>query len=271
MHPLTPAFFKRSPLTLVLLLALCVTAPARADQAAGELRNASPGTEGLRGTATPTALKLTAQPHPLAARFVVTVRPGRGGHARGSTHTWHFQRNETQVALLKGPIDEIWHRDARGLLSFERVFHDDQQAVDYGSGELAALGVQADWVALSTFVDPRELVGLRLISRKGHGRNEIVNLKGKTANGGSLALEWQPALQLPRRLARTEANGRVTHMDLAEHAAEPRAGWPLPGARSAQYLRFDAADFGDMDHETVVKKSEALDIRSGWRTAHHHD
>ena len=29
--------------------------------------------------------------------------------------------------------------------------------------------------------------------------------------------------------------------------------------------------FGDMDHEPVVRLSEALDIRSGWRQPHAHD
>ncbi|GAP34226.1 hypothetical protein ISF6_4005 [Piscinibacter sakaiensis] len=43
------------------------------------------------------------------------------------------------------------------------------------------------------------------------------------------------------------------------------------GQRSADYLRLDAADFGDMDYDPVVRKAEALDIRLGWRTAHHHD
>ena len=45
----------------------------------------------------------------------------------------------------------------------------------------------------------------------------------------------------------------------------------MPGARSADYLRIDAADFGDMEYDPVVRKAEAIDIRAGWRSAHAHD
>ena len=271
MHPILTPPTPRRHLRLLLLLALCGTGAALASETATApvAARATPTRPGP--LATPAALKLSAHPPALVARFVVTLTPGRGKPERHSTHAWTFLRDAHQVALLKGSIDEIWHRDDQGRLSFERIFHDDQQAVDYGAGELAALGVEADWTALSTFVDPRELTGLRVVSRRGQGREEILSLRGQTRHG-SLVLDWQPALQLPKRLVRTEAGGQVTRFELAQAASlEPGPDGPRPGDRSAHYLRFDAADFGDMDYEKVVKKSEALDIRSGWRTAHHHD
>jgi hypothetical protein len=41
--------------------------------------------------------------------------------------------------------------------------------------------------------------------------------------------------------------------------------------KSAHYLHIDAADFGDMDYDPVVRKAEALDTRLGWRASHKHD
>ncbi len=227
----------------------------------------------LPATATTAALGLIAQPAPLAARFSVSVTaPVKAGAkpAAARHHEWTFVRNAERVALLKGNIDEVWFRDARGLLSFERVFHDEQRVADYSAGELSTLGVQADWTALSSFIDPRELASLKLVSRSGVGAEERIRLAG-SAGGQSLSVDWLPALQLPAKVVRQGRDGSVTRIELAQHAATAPAAWPVPGARSAGYLHLDAADFGDMDYEKVVRQSEALDVRSGWRSAHAHD
>ena len=219
-------------------------------------------------------LRLSASPAPLAARYLVTVTPAATRGAKREPvrhHEWCFVRDATQVALLKGNIDEAWHRDARGDLSFERVFHDEQRVVDYSAGELRTLGVQADWVALSSFVDPRELVALKVVARSGgNGPHERTRLRGTTL-GEVVTIDWRPAVQLPALVLREGKGGGSTRIELAEAAGAVPAACPEPGARSAAYLRMDAADFGDMDYEAVVRKSEALDIRSGWRSVHRHD
>jgi hypothetical protein len=213
---------------------------------------------------------LSDTPAPLSARFRVTVSMKAKPAQAAVRQVWFFHRDAAQVALLKGAIDEVWHRDPQGLLSFERVFHDDRRAVDYSAGELATLGLSTDWAALSGFVDPQVLRSLRVVSRRGHGFSERVVLAGKV-EGDVYRIVWRPALQLPEHLFRSEGDGRSTEFVLERHAAAAPAGWPVPGARSADYLRLDAADFGDMDYEAVVRKSEALDIRLGWRSAHRHD
>ena len=119
-------------------------------------------------------------------------------------------------------------------------------------------------------IDQRELLPLKLVSVRGRGADERVYLRG-AAGGETLTVEWLPALQLPAKLIRTGKSGAVTRIELQQHAAAAPTTWPRPGDRSANYLRIDAADFGDMDYEAVVKKSEALDIRLGWRAAHKHD
>lgn len=217
------------------------------------------------------ALRLEAQSTPLAARFSVTVVPPARGQDRNERRAeWTFIRDARQIALLKGAIDEVWHRDEQGRVRFERVFHDDQRVVDYSTGELATLDVRVDWTALSTFIDPRELLPLKLVSVRGRGADARVTLRG-AVGGEMLVVEWMPALQLPASLKRTGKDGAITRIDLRQHTAVAPASWPVPGARSASYLRLDAADFGDMDYDPVVRKAEALDIRLGWRTAHQHD
>ena len=206
-------------------------------------------------------------PAPVAARYAITVTARSAAPRR---QVWHFYRQPQQIALIKGAIDEVWHRDAQGQLSFERVFHDEQRAVDYSAGELATLGVQAQWPSLATFIDTRSLSALRVVSRSGGGAGERVRLAG-AVGGDSLRVEWLPALQLPARLTRADRAGTVTEMRLVQHAVQAPVDWPLPGKRSAAYLRLDAADFGDMGYETVVRLSEALDARLGWRQPHGHE
>jgi hypothetical protein len=214
-------------------------------------------------TKLPLGLGLETATPDLAAKFSVVASSAPG------VHTWYFFRSAQRIAMLRGDIDEVWHRDAQGRISFERVFHTERQAVDYSTGELATLGVQADWSALATLVDARELAALKLVSRSGSGAAQTLRLQGQL-KGERIRVDWLPALQLPARIERQNKQGR-TQIELVQHTSTAPHEWPQPGRKSADYLRFDAADFGDMDYQPVVRKSEAMDVRAGWRVAHKHD
>ncbi len=212
------------------------------------------------------------EPTARAARYAVTITPP-GGHAADRRAVWFFYRDASRIAMLKGAIDETWTRDAQGRIAFERSFHDHAKVTDYSPGELLTLGLQPDWAALATFVDARELAGLQLKGRSGHGAGLRLRLEGRASPAGvdSLRVDWLPALQLPALVLRGSAAQGSTRIELLQQAARAPADWPQPGARSAGYLHLDAADFGDMDYDPVVRLSEALDIRSGWRKPHAHD
>jgi hypothetical protein len=150
------------------------------------------------------------------------------------------------------------------------VFHDDERVVDYSTGELATLHVKVDWAALSTFVDPSELAQLKLVSKQGKGKDTRLHLRGRVGQE-LVTVDWLPALQLPQRLTRQSKAGVTVRMVMLESAPSPLLNWPEIGVKSANYLHLDAADFGDMDYDPVVRKSEALDTRLGWRASHKHD
>ena len=272
-EPWFAAWVRLTGLAVPLVLAAGVAAVCLAPvQAATQIVAATPGAA-TPGAATPAVLRLTAQPPPLAAEFAVTV--AAPGIARSATvpvrrHTWYFLRDAARVALLKGRIDESWRRDRRGRISFERVFHDRQRVIDYSTGELATLNVQSDWAALACFVDPRELLALKVVSRSVGEAGERLRLAGSSARG-AVRIDWLPAVQLPALVVRRSADGGTTRIELVRQAKVAPAAWPVPGARSSRYLHLDAADFGDMEYEPVVRESEALDIRHGWRAAHRHD
>jgi hypothetical protein len=226
---------------------------------------------GAGAAPTATALGLDAAPPRLAAHYAVTVTPRAArGAAAARRSDWFFFRDAERIAVLKGAIDETWTRDAQGRITFERTFHDHAKVTDYSAGELLTLGLQPDWSALATFMDARELAGLQLKARSGHGAHLRLRLEGRSGND-TLRVDWLPALQLPALVLRRSPAQGTTRIELVRHASTAPADWPQPGQRSAGYLHLDAADFGDMDHDPVVRLSEALDVRSGWRKAHAHD
>lgn len=209
---------------------------------------------------------------PLAARYVVTVERASAGKHRDKPqhHTWYFYRDAQRIAVLKGNVDEVWYRDAQQRISFERVFHDDQRVVDYSTGELATLQVNVDWASLSRFVDSAELAQLKLVSQQGKGRDTRMHMRGRLGKV-LLDVDWLPALELPQRLTRHVQGVSTVRMQLVATAQTPQPNWPVAGEKSAHYLHLDAADFGDMDYDPVVRQSEALDARLGWRASHKHD
>ena len=218
------------------------------------------------------ALNLNSEALPLAARYTVTIDRRASGHSieKPKSHTWYFYRDAQRIALLKGGVDEVWFRDAQQRISFERVFHDDERVVDYSTGELATLNVKVDWAALSRFVDPSELAQLKLVSKQGQGQDTRLRLRGDVGRE-RVTVDWLPAHQLPSRLTRQVQGGGSVQMVLVTSAQIPPPTWPQLGVKSAHYLHIDAADFGDMDYDPVVRKAEALDTRLGWRASHKHD
>lgn len=250
----------------LLLSFVSVWALASAAQAHGVER----GLTDLTGASA--RLGLGAELASVAARYAVTIERASVAATRPQPqrHTWYFYRDAQRVALLKGSVDEVWFRDSQQRVSFERVFHEDQKVVDYSTGELATLHVKVDWAALSTFVDPSELAQLQLVSKQGKGRDVRLHLQGRVGQE-RVTVEWLPAMQLPLSLIRQVKGGPTVRMRMVESASSPLPSWPVVGLSSANYLHLDAADFGDMDYDPVVRKSEALDTRLGWRPSHKHD
>jgi hypothetical protein len=137
------------------------------------------------------------------------------------------------------------------------------------------LGVQADWAALARFMGTQELAALQLepVSQPQppaqQSASQRVRFRGQI-KGQTLQVDWQPDQQLPERIVRHQKDGSVVRITLMQEAPMAPPDWPTPKAQSTDYERLDAADFGDMEYDPVVKKSQALDVRSGWRTLERH-
>ena len=221
----------------------------------------------------PTTFAQDTGPAPVVAKYRVVVGDGAVSAAAGARpQHWYFYRDRERIALVKEGFEDIWLRDAKGNVRFERVLHADKRVLEYSAGELATLGVAADWKALGSFFDVQELTRMKQTSRTGQGAAQRLHYSGSSGTQ-RVSVEWSPALQLPARIERRGSGKgeRSVRFELMASAEQPLAGWPLPGAGSADYWRMDAADFGDMEYDPVVKKAEALDVRAGWRVPHAHD
>lgn len=89
------------------------------------------------------------------AAVAAAVTPSQ---AHAAPADWYFSRGEQRLRVVKGDIEEIWQRESRGQVSFERIFHADQRRVFYTPGELRTLGIEADWAGA---VESIERSGLR--------------------------------------------------------------------------------------------------------------
>jgi hypothetical protein len=200
----------------------------------------------------------------LSARWRVRFEP-RG--ARAQEQTWALHRGRDRIVWSKGMgLDEVWQRDASGI-SLRRVMHPQRHVIEYTAGELRTLGVEKGWHDLGELYSERDLAALELVGVR--TRDGLQRLHGTVA-GEQIDLLWDPQARLPVTLVQTTALGRVRFERLAvELGADAAQSWS-GDARAADYTRIDAADFGDMEGEPVVRMAMAFDHKLGWRRAHRH-
>ena len=203
-----------------------------------------------------------SDPPALAAQFQVTLaRPG----SPPQQQTWQLSRSSALITWRKGQAtEELWHRDRSGI-RLERVLRSERHVIAYSAGELRTLEVGVDWPTLGSLFPAASLALLKpqapLRARQPqHWTGRI--------GAEQVDLLWDPVALLPIRLVRQGPNGRVLFKRVALHASAP-GDWPRAGAGTDDFQYLDAADFGDMDYNPVVRRARAEDERAGWRKPHH--
>ncbi len=213
---------------------------------------------------------------PVAVRYRVSFKPASVKTATPAAQDWYFIRQPNMIATLRPDNAEIWRQTEQGL-SLERVFHAERHIVDYTPGELRTLGIQPAWQQLASIVDAQMLSQLKPGARRG----SLQDFSGEI-QGERIRLSWDHAQQLPATLQRVGKLGELKMQRISPKNQQPLqlahisakgwpAGWPRSEAGLQDYQRLDAADFGDMDYNPVVRKAEALDVQQGLRKPHAHD
>jgi len=165
------------------------------------------------------------------------------------TQRWSFTRraNVVEYRWHDRGISEHWRRDARQNVSHERVHHREATRVRYTAGELAALGVAAQWSKLEHVIVPPSESGMTkgaATTRRGHPARRYTSPR--------LEVTWLEDLALPAEVLSTSASGERTHMRLLALTSPA-----TELAEQQHYRQLDFADFGDMEYDPFVSKHSA--------------
>jgi hypothetical protein len=196
---------------------------------------------------------------PAAARYQETRGDG-DGHRHGSE--WVFIRSGAQVELGRGGYVELWERDERGEISWQRVFHDERKLISYTPGELRTERRAPSWEVLNSIIDERLLGSLRPVGATRYLGHAATRYRGEV-DGERIEVLWLDAERLPATVSRRDKTHSY-QLRLRELHPAPAPGWPRADlARAADYEYIDGSDLGDREYEPFVRKVLAMDEAHG--------
>ncbi len=188
----------------------------------------------------------------LAAEFetLVTATEGQGDQTV-QRYRWRFWRasNYIETKNLEDHTGEIWKKSANDQISYEQVFHAQRQAIDYFPGDLSVIGVELDWSALATLVNPSMLANLVadepeiVLGRSAQRYQSLDNELG-------LELCWLEHEQIPASIKFIDHGHKVETRLLAIY---PLAQSPWSYQQTADFRHTDFADLGDKENDPVIK------------------
>jgi hypothetical protein len=188
----------------------------------------------------------------LVARYETRITTPRAGVR---IERWSFTRstNAVEYRWLDRDISEHWRRDSRANVSHERIYHREATRVRYSAGDLAALGIDAQWNKLDHVIVPPHQSGLTAAAAAtklfGHPARRFTSARTPTADGTRLVVTWLEDLALPAEVRSIGKGGDRSVVRLLELASTP------PRATHLQtYRQLDFSDFGDMTYDPFVRK-----------------
>ncbi len=171
------------------------------------------------------------------------------------TTPWYFWRSDNRVETRSahGETGEVWESNPRGQVSYTKLFHPAEKAIDYTPGDLGALAINTDWNQIKSIIDPK-LLGTHL---KRSGEHTVDGQRAEryagTVDGVSTEVIWLPEMKLPARIEKTRG-GVTVSLRMAECKPLASAPWTMTSdARMQSYQHLDYADLGDMENDPFVK------------------
>jgi len=190
---------------------------------------------------------------PIAAEFTTTSTTSG---QPSITSEWRIQRDSQRVELVRldSQVSEVWSKTSQELWFYQKVFPADQQVIEYSPSDLAALGVQPQWLPLALAIDPKvlEALGTAKSSKPLFGF-ETQRFKGKF-HDADYDVIWIPALALAARVEYSkEGLSSVTEVKKPYELAQ--APWAAVDTR--HYRLIDFSDLGDMERDPFVMKVQS--------------
>lgn len=187
-------------------------------------------------------------PPAVVAQFEVGVAPAAGQAPR--RQAWLFWREPTRVETRTADGGELWWRDARGSVFYQRLFHGQRRIVEYTPADLRALGTATDWARLTHLVDPKSFgVELKRVGATTVLGRPAMRYRGRVQGVGHDVL-WLTHERIPARMRIQYDDRTVTIRLKAVHPIE-RSPWPR--ANTAAYAITDYADVGDDEADPFLR------------------
>lgn len=185
----------------------------------------------------------------VVCRFELSVTSAAGHPPR--RQTWLFWREPARVETRTADGGELWWRDARGVVYYQRLFHQQRRLIEYTPVDLRALGAIPNWARLAHLIDPK-LLGAelkRIASTTALGR-PAVRYRGDV-RGVRHEILWLTQEQLPARMRLRHGERTVTIWLKEIHPIE-RSRWPR--ANTDTYVVTDYADIGDDEADPFLRR-----------------
>jgi hypothetical protein len=182
---------------------------------------------------------------------------------------WYFIRQDRQIETARAGYAEVWRRDERGELTWQRVFHDDRKLVEYTPGQLRTENRVPAWNTLNTVIDVKRLADLKPVGHAPVFKRAATHYRGKLGDE-RIEVVWLNREAIPARITRKGKEATYTLTLLALRDA-PDPAWPkATPAQTGDYQFIDGADLGDMEYDPFVARLLGTDTHHSAHGGHHH-
>lgn len=194
----------------------------------------------------------------MTAQF--TTSTTHAGTATADAH-WRLLRESGRVELLhlNSNTSEIWNETSNDLWFYQKVFHNDQQVIEYSPVDLNVLGMQPQWLSLALAINPK------VLSAMGSGKPgkplygwKTEKYKGQV-KGATYEILWLPELAIAARVKCTEGKA-ITVTEMQKPFLMTESPWQTMDI--SRYRFIDYSDLGDMERDPFVIKIQG-DILGG--------
>lgn len=188
---------------------------------------------------------------------------------RKESSDWYFIRQKRQVETARAGYAEVWRRDERDELTWQRVFHNDRKLIEYTPGQLRTENRLPAWNMLNTVIDVRRLATLKPVGHAPVFDRPATRYRG-TLGDERIDVVWLAREAIPARITRRskEATYTLTLMTLRR---APDPAWPrATPAQTSDYQFIDGADLGDMEYDPFVARVLAADTHHASHGGSHH-
>lgn len=200
----------------------------------------------------------------IACEFETIIEQGDASEPK--KRVWRLWRSEAEVETQEvGDKDgEAWNRNARGEITYYRVFHPERRAIEYQPTDLTIAKSTPEWDRLRSVISPEFIAkNLKRIGEEKVLDRTAIRYEGDVS-GSKFEVLWLDAEQVPALVRETRdkhvSTIKLTSIQLLDHSP-----WPFGLKNDYEIIEF--ADLGDKESDPTLQQ---MLKRGGHGPAHDH-